>query len=63
MNKYTITLKIIDKFDLSDEETQEILLITDVLANSQEEAIQKLNFYNIVEVLTIEEEKWHTLHS
>jgi hypothetical protein len=55
MNKYTITLKIIDKFDLSDEETQEILLITDVLANSQEEAIQKLNFYNIVEVLSIEE--------
>lgn len=55
MNKYTITLKIIDKFDLSDDETQEILLVTDVLANSQEEAIQELNFYNILEVLSIEE--------
>lgn len=57
MNRYEIILKILDKVDLLTEDTpEEILLNTVMFADSQEEAMQKINsFYNVVDILNIKE--------
>jgi hypothetical protein len=54
MNKYEITAKIEDKFDLQDEETRELLLNTVLLASSEEDAVNQINsIYTVLEIITI----------